>query len=152
MNIIVTDDDEGVTEVVKRYLHCHPVAGHAEITICHTMKETQEIMESGKRVYAIFLDLCLAKDVPPLTGMETIAMIPELKKKGCEHVFAISGYEQFRQASLAAGADEFLFKLGDMDTPKTFLEKVAKFFREARGPSPLEKQVNHLQKMIDPPQ
>ena len=66
-------------------------------------------------------------------------------------MIVISGYPNFKDECLAAGAIEFLVKPFDTNTSRSFFEKVAKLFREMKGPAPLEKHVEHLQKMIDPP-
>lgn len=146
----MTDDDPGVTELVERYLLQNAATGHARVVRCHSMKELRTIIDSGQHIFMLFLDLVLARDTPALSGEDTIALIPELKTK-CDKVVAISGYQKFEQAAMDAGADAFLFKLGDMDNPKSFFEKVAKLFREIRPPTEAEKSLQKLRELIHKP-
>lgn len=147
MNILVCDDEPSVTAMVERFLTQNESIGHARVVQCHSMAELWKIIESGQHISMLFLDLVLAKDVPPLSGEDTIAQIPKLKEK-CEHIIAISGYQKFEAAALAAGADYFLFKLGDMDTSQSFFEKLAKLFREMRPPTKGEEALRKLKEII----
>jgi DNA-binding NtrC family response regulator len=143
--LLIADDDENFTIIVRRWLEEHDLSRDATISVCHKMDCVWGVLEGDKKVDFIFLDLVMLPDGP----QAIIAQIPRLATF-CG-VIVVSGYPNFKDECLAAGAREFLVKPFDTTTSLTFFEKVAKVFREAKGPSPIEKHVEHLQKMIDPP-
>jgi two-component SAPR family response regulator len=145
MKVIITDDDESFTALVRRWLEMHDESNGVEIFVCHAMNAVWELLRNTV-VDLIFLDLCMPPDAPSAV----MAQIPRLLTF-CPKIIVITGFPQYREECMALGCSEFLVKPFDTSTSRSFFERVAKFFREAKGPSPLERQVDHLQRMIDPP-
>jgi DNA-binding NtrC family response regulator len=145
--ILITDDDEAFTAIVERWLMHHDVSRDSQISVCHSMACVWGLLEGGTKVDLIFLDLT----IPPDSPATIIAQIPRLVTF-CPNIVVVTGFPQYKEACESAGCCEFLVKPFDTTTSRTFFEKIAKFFREAKGPSPIEKQVEHLEKMISPPE
>ncbi|MGB7195361.1 MAG: response regulator [Collimonas pratensis] len=147
--LLIADDDPGVAELIRRYLLEHEESRTAHVTICRSMEEVWTFLRAGGKADLMFLDLVLPLDDPPLGAEDTIALIPKLLPF-VPRVVVISGYMKYKEPALAAGATDFLSKLGDLDTPMSFFEKVAKYFREVSGPSKAEQCLVKLHDILHP--
>lgn len=145
IRLLITDDQESVHELIRRYLALNELSRDAAVFVCRSMDELWIFFESGNRVDIVFLDLVL----PPLLAPEVIACIPRIKKY-CPEIVVLSGFVQFKEDALAAGASQFLDKYGDMATPQAFFLKVAKWFRELKGPSVASENIQKLREIITP--
>jgi DNA-binding NtrC family response regulator len=144
-SILISDDQPSISALIQRYLMEHEESRDSTVTYCPTMDSVWAFFEGGGHADIVFLDLVQS----PFTATDIISFIPRLVKL-CPTVIVVSGFPQYREPSLAAGATDFLSKLGDLDTPMSFFEKVAKYFREASGPSVADKSLANLSKILRP--
>jgi CheY-like chemotaxis protein len=146
LSILITDDQESVTELISRYLREHDLSRDAKISVCRSIDEVWKFFDTGASADVAFIDLV----IPPMGAAEVIACIPRLKTL-CPIVVVISGFPQYEQDARAAGADDFVNKLSDMSRPDPFFEKVAKYLRRLKGPSIAAESIQKLREIIHPP-